>query len=51
VFIAQHATATCCRRCLARWHGIPAGRTLTDDEITWIVDVPAAWLGDAPAPD
>src|SRR3546814_17950696 len=26
VFIAQHATATCCRSCLAKWHGIPAGR-------------------------
>jgi hypothetical protein len=23
VFIAQHATATCCRSCLAKWHGIP----------------------------
>ena len=24
VFIAQHATACCCRGCLAKWHGIPA---------------------------
>lgn len=23
VFVAQHATATCCRGCLAKWHGIP----------------------------
>jgi hypothetical protein len=29
VFIAQHATATCCRGCLAKWHDIPAGRALT----------------------
>src|SRR3546814_16649873 len=28
VLIAQHATATCCRSCLAKWHGIPAGRLL-----------------------
>lgn len=29
VFVAQHATATCCRTCLARWHGIPAaGRSM-----------------------
>src|SRR3546814_19886226 len=28
VFIAQHATATCCRSCLAKWHGIPSGRRL-----------------------
>ena len=29
VFVAQHATATCCRSCLAKWHGIPRGRVLT----------------------
>lgn len=29
VFIAQHATACCCRGCLAKWHAIPAGRELT----------------------
>ena len=28
VFIAQHATACCCRGCLAKWHGIPPGREL-----------------------
>jgi hypothetical protein len=26
IFIAQHATATCCRGCLEKWHGIPWGR-------------------------
>lgn len=48
VFIAQHATATCCRKCLARWHGIPAGRALAADEVDYAVDVIMAWLGDAP---
>jgi uncharacterized protein DUF4186 len=28
VFVAQHATATCCRTCLARWHDISAGHAL-----------------------
>ena len=37
VFIAQHATACCCRGCLAKWHGIPAGRALTDAEQRYIV--------------
>jgi len=49
VFIAQHATGTCCRRCLARWHGIPPGRALSEAEVAWIVDLLAAWLGDPPA--
>ena len=26
VFIAQHATATCCRKCIQKWHGIEKDR-------------------------
>ena len=25
IFVAQHATATCCRGCLEKWHRIPKG--------------------------
>ena len=25
VFIARHATATCCRKCIHKWHGIEKG--------------------------
>ncbi|WP_153110853.1 DUF4186 domain-containing protein [Propionivibrio limicola] len=38
VFIAQHATATCCRKCLKKWHDIPAGRLLTPEEQAHVVD-------------
>lgn len=44
VFVAQHATATCCRKCLARWHGVPAGRELTGDEQRYILSVIERWL-------
>jgi hypothetical protein len=44
VFVAQHATATCCRTCLARWHEIPAGRDLTPEEIDYAVEVIARWI-------
>jgi len=44
VFIAQHATATCCRTCLAKWHGIAAGRELSPHEQTYIVSVIGSWL-------
>ena len=44
VFVAQHATATCCRTCLARWHQIPAGRALSADEQRYVVAVILAWL-------
>jgi hypothetical protein len=44
VFIAQHATATCCRGCLANWHHIAKGRPLTAEEIDYTVTVIAHWL-------
>ncbi len=44
VFLAQHATATCCRGCLSKWHGIPTGRALTDDEVDRIVLILLAWI-------
>ena len=44
VFVAQHATATCCRGCLEKWHGIPRGRALTDAEQAHVVAALARWL-------
>jgi hypothetical protein len=43
-FIAQHATATCCRGCLEKWHGIPKGRALAQAETDYIVSVVQRWL-------
>jgi hypothetical protein len=44
VFVAQHATGTCCRGCLAKWHGIPKGRELSSDEVSKVVDVIVEWV-------
>ena len=44
VFVAQHATATCCRGCVAKWHHIPQGRELTPAELDHLVDVVIAWI-------
>jgi hypothetical protein len=44
VFVAQHATATCCRTCLARWHGIGKGAVLTAEQRRYVVDVIARWI-------
>lgn len=43
-FIAQHATACCCRGCLEKWHKIPKGRELTKDEIDGIVILLMKWI-------
>lgn len=45
VFIAQHATATCCRKCLFKWHGIVAeDHELTLDEKNYVLEVLKIWL-------
>ncbi len=44
VFIAQHATATCCRQCLEKWHGIPRHHALSSEQQHYIVTVIHHWL-------
>jgi hypothetical protein len=44
VFVAQHATATCCRTCLERWHDLPKGRQLDREERAYVVDVVVRWI-------
>jgi hypothetical protein len=44
IFIAQHATATCCRECLEKWHGIERGRELNENEKVYILAVWKRWL-------
>ena len=45
-FIAQHATGICCRGCLAKWHGIPAGRELTGQEAEHLVRILMFWISE-----
>jgi Domain of unknown function (DUF4186) len=44
IFVAQHATATCCRGCLVKWHGISKGHALTPEETAYILEVLRRWL-------
>lgn len=44
VFIAEHATATCCRGCLEKWHHIPKGRELDSKEVDYIVNIIVKWI-------
>ncbi|HKG12727.1 MAG TPA: DUF4186 domain-containing protein [Pyrinomonadaceae bacterium] len=45
-FVAQHATATCCRGCLQKWHGIQKGRPLGDEEKRYVLSVLEKWLAE-----
>ena len=44
VFVAQHATGTCCRGCLHKWHGLPEGVALDAGQQAYVLAVIAAWI-------
>ena len=44
VFIAQHATATCCRECIEKWYKFPKGRELTQTEQEYLVSIIMEWI-------
>ena len=51
VFIAQHATATCCRGCLAKWHYIAKDTPLAEEQIEYVLHVIDRWLKAQEAPE
>jgi hypothetical protein len=44
VFIAQHATATCCREYIRKWHKMKPGVELTQIQQDYLVDVIMKWI-------
>ena len=50
IFYAQHATATCCRKCMGYWHGIDPGVPLDDDQLAYCCELVRLYL-DARLPD
>ena len=44
VFTAQHATATCCRGCIEKWHHFPKGKELTQSEQEYLVSIIMKWI-------
>lgn len=44
LFYAQHATATCCRKCGWYWYGIPREGHISDEDITFCVGLVQAYL-------
>ena len=44
IYLAQHATACCCRTCLEYWHAIPKGRPLAPEEVEYAYGLVEAYL-------
>lgn len=49
---AQHATATCCRRCASYWHGLPNDANIrpTEAQVRHVLAIASAWV-DVRLPD
>lgn len=43
IFVAQHATACCCRGCLNKWYGVKMGVPLSEVQQQKIVNLLMAW--------
>ena len=44
VHYAQHATASCCRKCIEGWHAIPIDVTLTVDQLNYLADLAMRYI-------
>lgn len=44
IYVAMHATATCCRKCLFKWHRISPWHELCEQDINYTVDVIYRWI-------
>ena len=44
VFIAQHATATCCRGCIEKWHKFKKGVDLNEKQQEYLVGIIMEWI-------
>lgn len=44
VYYAQHATATCCRKCMRIWHGIELGAELTEEQTVYCEQLISEYL-------
>lgn len=44
VFTSQHATATCCRGCINKWHKFSKDVQLTKEQQKYLVDLIMEWI-------
>jgi hypothetical protein len=42
----QHATATCCRKCIEYWHSVPVGQSLTGEQLQYFTELVYLYIED-----
>jgi len=46
IHYAQHATATCCRKCMEHWHDLPPNIDLTEDQVEYLSKLVVMYVSD-----
>jgi len=44
IHYGQHATATCCRKCIERWHNVPRDEELTEKQVKYFTHLVIMFL-------
>lgn len=44
IHYAQHATASCCRKCMEYWHGIPKSNDLAEEQVEYLANLVMLYL-------
>jgi hypothetical protein len=44
IYCAQHATASCCRKCAEEWHKIPLNRAMTEVEEAYLTELAMRYI-------
>lgn len=44
IFYAQHATATCCRKCLEEWYDIDKNKKLEERDLSYLIEIVMIYL-------
>ncbi len=44
IFVAQHATATCCRTCMQQWHNFSKQGELSEEELAYSIELILAYI-------
>ena len=39
IFLAQHATGTCCRKCIEEWYGIDRNEIMNEEDINFLTEI------------
>ena len=46
IYLAQHATGTCCRRCIEEWYGINKEEIMNEEQINFLTEIIMTYINE-----